>query len=407
MKKIMFAALMMFATSTAFAADSDALKSILKSKNYAEAAAMLKSSVSQLASDAERAKAYNHLVQLAMEKFDKEAAVEIANVALEQTGKANEVTPYDTVGYYEAAYNALVNAIECDKYDYMPDAKGKVKPKFREANLPRVANARIQLVNAGQREAQHGNEEGVLKYWGMFLDTEDSEFLSTIDKSNEAGFFGQVAYFTGLYANQAKQTERALKYLDMAMKDPEQAKEAQAQKFAISQSNLKTQADSLKFIDELKAFYAENPDNEAAFGTLCNLYSNMGKKDEVMTLINDKISRTPNNYTAWALKGQTEMNDQNYIAAIESFKKAVDIDDTNPIVLTYLGFCMNNRAAEIEGDIPAQKALYKESMGYLEKAKSLDPDRMKANWAYPLYQCYYINYSANDPRTKELEEMLK
>ena len=407
MKKIFFAAMMMFATSTAFAADSDALKSILKSKNYAEAAAMLKSSLTQFASDAERAKAYNHLVQLAMEKFDKENAAELENMARVQTGKANEVVPYDTVGYYEAAYNALMNAIECDKYDNMPDAKGKVKPKFREANLPRVANARIQLVNAGQREAQLGNEEGVLKYWGAFLDTEDSDFLSTIDKSNEAGFFGQVAYFTGLYANQAKQTDRAIKYLDMAMKDPEQAKDAQAQKFAISQSNLKTQADSLKFIDELKAFYTENPDNEAAFGTLCNLYSSMNKKDEVMTLIKEKIARDPNNYTAWALKGQTEMNDQKYTEAIESFKKAVDIDDTNPIVLTYLGFCMNNRAAEIEGDIPAQKALYKESMGYLEKAKSIDPDRQKANWAYPLYQCYYINYSANDPRTKELEEMLK
>ena len=407
MKKIFFAAMMMFATSTAFAADSDALKSILKSKNYAEAAAMLKSSLTQFASDAERAKAYNHLVQLAMEKFDKENAAELENMARVQTGKANEVVPYDTVGYYEAAYNALMDAIECDKYDNMPDAKGKVKPKFREPNLPRVANARIQLVNAGQREAQLGNEEGVLKYWGAFLDTEDSDFLSTIDKSNEAGFFGQVAYFTGLYANQAKQTDRAIKYLDMAMKDPEQAKDAQAQKFAISQSNLKTQADSLKFIDELKAFYAENPDNEAAFGTLCNLYSSMNKKDEVMSLIQDKITRNPNNYTAWALKGQTEMNDQKYTEAIESFKKAVDIDDTNPIVLTYLGFCMNNRAAEIEGDIPAQKALYKESMGYLEKAKSIDPDRTKANWAYPLYQCYYINYSANDPRTKELEEMLK
>ena len=407
MKKIFFAAMMMFATSTAFAADSDALKSILKSKNYAEAAAMLKSSLTQFASDAERAKAYNHLVQLAMEKFDKENAAELENMARVQTGKANEVVPYDTVGYYEAAYNALMDAIECDKYDNMPDAKGKVKPKFHEANLPRVANARIQLVNAGQREAQLGNEEGVLKYWGAFLDTEDSDFLSTIDKSNEAGFFGQVAYFTGLYANQAKQTDRAIKYLDMAMKDPEQAKDAQAQKFAISQSNLKTQADSLKFIDELKAFYAENPDNEAAFGTLCNLYSSMNKKDEVMSLIQDKITRNPNNYTAWALKGQTEMNDQKYTGAIESFKKAVDIDDTNPIVLTYLGFCMNNRAAEIEGDIPAQKALYKESMGYLEKAKSIDPDRTKANWAYPLYQCYYINYSANDPRTKELEEMLK
>jgi hypothetical protein len=46
-------------------------------------------------------------------------------------------------------------------------------------------------------------------------------------------------------------------------------------------------------------------------------------------------------------------------------------------------------------------------MRYLERARDIDPDRMKANWAYPLYQCYYINYSANDPRTKEMEDMLK
>ena len=405
MKKIMFAALMMFATSTAFAGDSEALKGILKAKNYAEAAQLLKSSLSQLVNDAEKAKAYNHLVNLAMEKFDKEQTAQMTADALVQTGK--EVEPYDTAGYYEAAYNALMNAIECDKYDNMPDAKGKVKPKFHEANVTRVGNARVQLVNAGQRAAQLGSDEDVLKYWGTFLDTEDAEFLKDYDKSGEAAFLGQVAYFTGLYANQNKQVDRALKYLDMAMKDPEQAKEAQAQKFAIGQANLKTKADSLKFINELKDFYTANPDNEAAFGTLCNLYAGQNNIDAVKALVNEKIQRDPNNHTAWALKGQYEMNAQDYDNAIESFKKACEIDDTNPIVLTYLGFCMNNKAAGIEGDIPAQKALYKESMTYLERAKDIDPDRLKANWAYPLYQCYYVNYSANDPRTKELEDMLK
>ena len=405
MKKIMFAALMLFATSTAFAGDSEALKGILKSKNYAEAAALLKSSLGQLVSDAEKAKAYNHLVNLAMEKFDKEGAAQLQGTALAQTGGKAE--PFDTVGYYEAAYNALVNAIECDKYDNMPDAKGKVKPKYHEANVTRVGNARIQLVNAGQREAQLGNEEGLLKYWGTFLDTENSDFLKDFDKSGEAGFLGQVAYFTALYANQNKQVDRAMKYLDMAMQDPEQAKEAQAQKFAIGQASLKTKADTVKFIGELKEFYAANPDNEAAFGTLCNLYAAQGDNEAVKAIVNDKISRDPNNHTAWALKGQSEMNAMNYDDAIESFKKACEIDDTNPVVLTYLGFCMNNKAAGIEGDIPAQKALYKESMKYLERAKDIDPDRLKANWAYPLYQCYYINYSANDPRTKEMEEMLK
>lgn len=405
MKKLMIAAMMLLGTSTAFAGDSDALKAILKAKSYAEAASLVNSSLSQLASNPERAKAYNHLVQLALEKYNKEQAIMTENQATQLTQKAAQ--PFDTLGFYNAAYDALMSAIECDKYDNMPDAKGKVKPKFHDALLQTIPNARVQLVNGGQWAAQHSNDEGVLKYWGTFLDTDDADLLKTVDKSAEQGYLGQVAYFTALYANQNKQVERALKYLEMAMKDPEQAKEAQNMKFTIGQQNLKTHADTLKFIDELKVFYGQNSDSEAAFGTLCNLYSQMNQKDEVVKLVNDKISKDPNNSTAWALKGQTEMNDQKYDDAIESFKKSVDIDGTNPVVLTYLGFCMNSKAAGIEGNIPAQKALYKESMGYLERAKEIDPSREKANWAYPLYQCYYINYSATDPRTKELEDMLK
>ena len=48
-----------------------------------------------------------------------------------------------------------------------------------------------------------------------------------------------------------------------------------------------------------------------------------------------------------------------------------------------------------------------EAMGYLEKAKEIDPNREKANWAYPLYQCYYLVYAADDPRTLEMEKLLK
>ena len=405
MKKLMIVAMMILGTSMAFAGDSDALKAILKTKSYAEAASLLNSSLSQLASDAEKARAYNQLVKLALEKYDKESELSMKNEANKQLGQGT--VPFDTLGMYNAAYDALMNAIECDKYDNMPDAKGKVKPKFHEELLQKIPNVRIQLVNAGQWAAQKADEAGVLKYWGTFLDTEDCNLLKSIDKSNEAGFLGQVAYFTALYANQNKQIDRALKYLEMAMKDPEQAKEAQNMKFTIGQQNLKTHADTVKFIDELKVFYNDNPDSEAAFGTLCNLYSQMNQKDEVLKLVQDKISKDPNNSTAWALKGQSEMNEQKYDDAIESFKKSVEIDGTNPIVLTYLGFCMNSKAASIEGNIPAQKALYKESMGFLERAKEIDPTREKANWAYPLYQCYYINYSANDPRTKEMEEILK
>ena len=58
-------AVMLVASATAFAGDSDALKAILKAKTYAEAEQLVKSSIDQLANAQEKAKAYNKLVDLA------------------------------------------------------------------------------------------------------------------------------------------------------------------------------------------------------------------------------------------------------------------------------------------------------------------------------------------------------
>ena len=74
MRKMMIVALMAITASTAFAGNSPALKSILKAKTYAEAAGLLQSGLSQLANDAEKAAAYNKLVDLAMVKVQHENA---------------------------------------------------------------------------------------------------------------------------------------------------------------------------------------------------------------------------------------------------------------------------------------------------------------------------------------------
>ena len=50
MKKMMMMAMMMVASATAFAGDSDALKAVTKSKNYAEAAQLLKQNIGQMTS---------------------------------------------------------------------------------------------------------------------------------------------------------------------------------------------------------------------------------------------------------------------------------------------------------------------------------------------------------------------
>ena len=121
MKKIVVMAAMILGVSSAFAADSDALKAIMKAKTYAEAESLLNSSLSQLASDAEKAKAYNKLYELSIKGFEE------ISVLIGENQKAmvmkEEQKPYDTAAYYNNAYNAVKAAVECDKYDGQPDAK--------------------------------------------------------------------------------------------------------------------------------------------------------------------------------------------------------------------------------------------------------------------------------------------
>ncbi len=409
MRKLMIAALMMLGTSAAFAGDSEPLKAILKAKTYAEAEQLVKANLSQLANAEEKAKAYNYLTKLALEKFDKENATQTANMAA--VVAKTPVTPYDTLGFFEAAYNATVNGLECIKYDSQPNAKGTVKPKFTETLKNTISNTRMQLVTAGNHYAGVGDKDGVLKYWGTFLDTDDNPLFAA-SKPMEAPFLGQVAYYTAQFANQDKQYERAEKYADIAMQDSAMREKAQIFKYAMAQRNLKTHEDSVKYVASIEQLYQREPDNEMAFGTLCNMYNELSMNDKLKAIIEEKLSKDPQNYTAWALKGQTLMNQNttaenpNWDECIEAFKKAIDIDGTNPVILTYLGFSINSKAAQ-SNDRAAQKALYKESMEYLERAKEIDPERERANWAYPLYQCYYLVYAASDPRTVEMEKLLK
>lgn len=410
MKKLMIAALMMLGTSAAFAGDSEPLKAILKAKTYPEAEQLLKTNLGQLANSEEKAKAYNHLTKLALEKFDKENAIQAANMAA-VVAKQPE-TPYDTLGFYEAAYNATMNGLECMKYDAEPNAKGAVKPKYTNNLKMLIANTRMQLITAGNHYAGLGDQDGVLKYWGTFLDSDDNPIFAA-SKAQEAQFIGQVAYYSAQFANQAKQYERAEKYADIAMKDEAMREKAQTFKYAMAQRNLKTHEDSVKYVNTIKELYQREPDNEMAFGTLCNMYNELSMNAELKALIDDKLAKDPNNHTAWALKGQSLMNQNttadnpNWDECIEAFKKAIEIDGTNPVILTYLGYSINSKAAQVNGDRAAQKALYKEAMGYLERAKEIDPNRERANWAYPLYQCYYLVYAASDPRTLEMEKLLK
>jgi tetratricopeptide (TPR) repeat protein len=220
-------------------------------------------------------------------------------------------------------------------------------------------------------------------------------------------YLGEVARVAGVYAFQNKQMDLANKYVDVAMQDTAVYKDALNLKLYLMQQGLKTKADSIQYVETLKGLYAKDSKNDQIFATLVNMYGSLKMTAEQDKVLADKLAADPENSIAWALKGQNFMNGNKPEQAVDCFKKAIIKDGKNVVVLTYLGFCLNAQAGSINGNKAAQQKLYKESEGYLETAKSLDPNREKANWSYPLYSVYYSLYGAADSRTKEMESLNK
>ena len=395
MKKFFIMAMLAVAATSTYAQD---IKSVLKAKDYAEAQSQLNSCLSSLSNE-DKAKAYNKLVELSMQKVNKENSTIVENQALQQMGQ--QAKPVDMQGFYTSLTNALNAAQECDKYDQMPNAKGKVSPKFHKKNQATLWTLRPQLINAGQDCLQKDDNKGALAYYAAYVESGNSSLFADMDKTKAPDtYLGEVARVASVIAFQEKDMETANKYCDVALKDTASYKDALNLKMAMMQQQMKTKEDSVKCLKTFEELYANDKNNESIFTNLATLYGNLGMKAEQDKCIQERLAADPKCFVAWAVKGQAEMNASKWDEAIADFKKAIEIKPS-ALVMTWMGYCNNNKAANLQ-DVNQQKVLLAETEKYLEKAKELDPEQKEANWKYLLYNTYYVLYGADDARTKSV-----
>ena len=392
---------MMVASATAFAGDSDALKAILKAKTYAEAEALVKSSVGSLANDAEKAKAYNKLVDLAMAQFDAQSTIQTENQLAKQMGK--EEKPVDQKLMNEMAFNAITAAMECDKYDQKPNEKGKVAPKFDKKNAQRLWFApRNTLVNAGQDALTAKDNATARKYWTLFVESDAAAMFKDQNRDQQKAFFGQVARFAAIFAYQDKDMAKALELADIAMKDEQEYEQALNLKLEILGDGLKTKDDSVKYVSNLKAIYAEHKVN-GVMEKLYNVLLGLGQTAEADKILDDALAADPNNFVALADKGLSLLTANKADEAVKYLKKAFEVKPDNAVIATYAGTAYSVQAQNVE-DPAKKKALYKEAIELFDKAKELDPDMLQAKWGYNRYNAYYNYYGENAPETKQAEQ---
>lgn len=368
--------------TSAFAQD---IKSVLKAKDYAEAQSGLNSCLSSL-NDEDKAKGYNKLVDLSFDKFNKENAVALEAQTLEQMGQKSNKT-YDKQGMYDALLNGLNNALECDKYDQLPNAKGKVAPKFRKKNAGRIWPNRIQFVIAGQDGLQGDDQTVAYKYFAAYVDSYTAPLFADVDKGARDEYLGSVALIAARLAYQMKDMDKANQYCDVALNDTASYKEALGVKVAFMQQAMKTKEDSLRCLKDVEALYLKDKANENIFSVLAPLYGALGMQDKQDAILAERLAANPNDFMANLVKGQALMNASKWDEAIATLQKATAAKD-DALALTFLGFCYNNKAAQ-QQDVAAMKGLFEKAKECFEKARDIDPNQQRASWSYMLDNTNY------------------
>ena len=163
--------------------------------------------------------------------------------------------------------------------------------------------------------------------------------------------------------------------------------------------------------------HTQHPEEDRYFNLLMDYYIKSGDKNAMKKWAEEEVAAYPQNKMAWALKGEAEMNSQQWDAAVASYKKAAEIDPTFVQVIFNTGVCLNSKAIELKDKVADKKTgnlttenfnkvknILLQSKEYLEKARELDPNREKVNWAYPLYQIYYS--LGEKEKSAEMEALL-
>ncbi|RRD02985.1 tetratricopeptide repeat protein [Prevotella sp. OH937_COT-195] len=375
MKKIMMMAVAaLFAASAN--AQTDIVKMVKKAKTYDDAMQLVNQGVTTLSNE-DKGKVFTKVCDLAAKEFSSEGDKYIKKDINPEGFDANKV--------YSAARNFINSAITLRHID----SKATVK------YIDQINKARAILLDAGQEGLDTKDYEKVLSNLGLYVDGAEIVYDGKVEMDPNAA---QIAYFATYGASEMNDFKNVQKYSMYALNDSVYGATSMHLLLTAMEKQVKTNEDSVKFVQTIKGYVGKYPGgkaDDAVLGKIVMFYSKPQHAGEVEKILNDAIAANPNNKMAWALKGQTELYNMNYDAAIAANKKALEIDAKYTQVRFNLAASQKEKAMSIidkaGGNMTEKaKALINEALANFNIIREQDPNHELVQWKYPLAQCYYI-----------------
>ncbi len=269
--------------------------------------------------------------------------------------------------------------------DLLPNAKGKVKPKYSKAIRKAIQGfySQMTLVNYGITTYNNQDFENAIRAFETHTNIPDLAIFGGEKIFEKDTTYYQIRYYTAVAYERSGNSDKALEIF-------EEIKDKGYEETYVTQhlcDMYKERKDTVGYLRALEEGYKRFPNDFFFLGNLINHMIFNGQEEEGIAYLDEAIAKDPDNAEYYNVKGSVMETLDRVEEAEKFYDQALTLDANNVKALGNKARMVYNRAYKLEdlaaatrdmkkADEIQRKALevYKESLPYFEKAAELDPN---------------------------------
>ncbi len=310
------------------------------------------------------------------------------------------------------SYDYFLKAYELDQ---MPNAKGKVKPKYAKKIkdiIKEYFSTQYNLIGYGANLFDKKDYKNAYDVFRTYLDIPKLPMMNN-ELSMTDSTYRMIKYFAALATTNMQNHEKAIEmYKDLA-DDNYETKNV----YQLLADEYRTIKDTVNYLATLEQGFQLFNDDPWFLQNIINHYIYADKIEEASKYLDAAIAQAPTVAEYYYVKGNVDERLGNYDSARKAFEKALELQPKMASAYAGIGRLVFNQAVEMlraadsikdnkiyNTEVAKANEIFKQSLPYMEKAVELDPK--DTDFKQALKMLYYrLGDNANYEKiSKELGE---
>ena len=297
---------------------------------------------------------------------------------------------YDTTALFLVGKRMFDTLEGLDSLDRLPDARGKVKLKYRDRSAELLNIYRSNLFNGGVFFMKKHDFSRAYDFFDTYINSAVKPMFARYQYAERDKRLPEAAYWASYCGYKLEKPQLTLRHTYQALKDSVHL----PYMLQYLSETYKLEKDTARYVQTLKDGFSKYPKFPFFFPRLIDYYSHIGAYDEAMKSCDEALQTDSVNTLFRYAKSSLLLTMGRYKQSFAISKALIAENDTLADAYLNAGLALFDQAVELDKKTQSGSKkynqileLYRKAMPYLEKYRAMAPDQ-KDKWALPLYTIY-------------------